>query len=234
MGNLEIGGIMFNLEFWQNWADFFMMIILPAIFATIRIIVSTMVLSSIFGFILAIFLAMYSPMGLNPKKNIYNALDLFVNIVRSLPILILIVALMPLTRLVVGTTVGEAAVVLPMTIAATCFIGRALENTFKGVDPQLIEAARSFGASDMQIMMRVIVKESVPGMISLLSMATINNISNSTIAGTVGGGGIGAIAINYGYQSFNNAVLYTSVLILFIMVQLVQITGNKLYNKSKR
>ncbi len=224
---------MFDLEFLKEWLDFLKIIIIPAIFATIRIIAATMIFSSILGFILAIFLTMYSPTGLNPKKKIYDALDLIVNVVRSLPILILIVALMPLTRLVVGTTVGEKAVILPMTIAATCFIGRALENTFRSIDPQIIEAAKSFGASDMQIMVRVIVKESVPSIISLLSMATINNISNSTIAGTVGGGGIGAIAINYGYQSFNDAVLYTSVLILFIMVQIVQRVGNKLYGKSR-
>lgn len=234
MESFDIGETMFNLEFLQEWWEFFVIIIVPAIFATIRIITATMIFSSILGFILAILLTMYSPTGLNPKKKVYDILDFIVNIVRSFPILILIVALMPFTRLIIGTTVGEKAIILPMTIASTCFIGRALENTFKGVNSQLIEAARSFGASDIQIMIRVIVKESVPSMISLLSMGTINNISNSTIAGTVGGGGIGAIAINYGYQSFNDAVLYTSVIILFIMVQVVQHSGNKLYNKSMK
>nr|WP_312667002.1 ABC transporter permease subunit [Tissierella praeacuta] len=121
---------------------------------------------------------------------------------------------------------------LPLTLAATCFIGRALENTYKGVDPQLIEAAKSFGASDLQVVFRVIVKESIPGVVSIATMSTINYIAGSTIAGAVGGGGIGAIALNYGYQSFNNSVLYTSVFILFLMVQVTQTMGNWLYKKS--
>ena len=218
--------------FFEEWLKFFKKIILPSIFATLRIVSSTVILGLLFGFILSILLILYSPSGLNPKKRLYNFLDFIINTVRSFPILILIVAISPLTRKIVGTTVGEKAVILPMVLAATCFISRALENVYKGVDNQLIEAAKSFGATDLQIVLKVIVKESVPGIISIVTMSTINFIAGSTIAGAVGGGGIGAIALNYGYQSFNNSVLYTSVFILFLMVQITQIGGNYLYKKS--
>ncbi|MBU5256083.1 methionine ABC transporter permease [Tissierella praeacuta] len=223
---------MLDTGFWQDWWKFFRKIIAPSVFATLRMVGATVLLGMLFGFGLSILLTMYSPTGLNPKKKVYKFLDFIVNTVRSFPILILIVAVSPLTRKIVGTTVGEKAVILPLTLAATCFIGRALENTYKGVDPQLIEAAKSFGASDLQVVFRVIVKESIPGIVSIATMSTINYIAGSTIAGAVGGGGIGAIALNYGYQSFNNSVLYTSVFILFLMVQVTQTMGNWLYKKS--
>lgn len=223
---------MFNIEFWQEWWNFFNKIIVPSTFTTLKIVIFTILLGGLLGFILSILLVTFCPDGLNPKKNIYKILDFVVNTIRSFPILILIVAISPLTRKIVGTTVGERAVIFPLAIAATSFIARALEGTFKSVDPQLIEAARSFGASNLQIIFRVIVRESRAGIISVLTMATITYISGSTIAGAVGGGGIGAIALNYGYQSFNDSVLYTSILVLFIMVQLAQEIGNYLYKKN--
>ncbi len=223
---------MLKSEFFQEWWKFFTKIIAPSVLATLKIVGMTVFFGMILGFALSILLTLHSPTGLNPKKRTYKGLDFLVNTVRSFPILILIVAVSPITRKIIGTTVGEKAVILPLTLAATCFIARALENTYKSVDPQLIEAAQSFGASDLQIILRVIVKESVPGIISIGTMATINFIAGSTIAGAVGGGGIGAIALNYGYQSFNNSVLYTSVFILFLMVQMAQLIGNWLYKKS--
>ena len=107
-----------------------------------------------------------------------------------------------------------------------------MENIFNAVDRQTIEAARSYGANNLDIMRYIVVRESIPGMVSTLTLAIINNIAGSTIAGAVGGGGIGAIAINYGYQSFNNVVLYTAVVILYLMVQAVQTVGNKIYEKQ--
>lgn len=222
---------MLNSEYWQRWLKYFNKLIGPSIFVTMRIIIVTMICGFIMGFGLAILLTNYGPEGLNPKKRIYSILDFIVNTIRSFPMLILIVAISPLTRKIVGTTVGEKAAILPLTIAATTFIGRMLENSFKGVDKQLIEAARSFGASNMQIMFRVIIKESIPSIISIATMTTIQYIAMSTIAGAVGAGGLGAVALNYGYQSFNNTILYTSVVILFIMVQTTQLIGNWLYKK---
>jgi len=145
--------------------------------------------------------------------------------------LILIVAISPITRMVVGTTIGEKAAILPLTLAATPFIARLIEGSFKEVDKQLIEAARSFGASDMQIIFRVMVKESIPSLISITTLTAITYLAASTMAGAVGAGGLGAVALNYGYQSFNNTILYTSVFILFIMVQIIQGIGTWLYKK---
>lgn len=223
---------MLDNEFWFLWIKYFDKLIFPAIFATLRMVIATVICGFAMGFCLAILLTIYGPEGLKPRKNIYNVLDFIINTIRSFPILILIVAVSPLTRKVVGTTVGEKAAILPLTIAATSFIARALENTFKGVDKQLIEAARSFGASNLQIVFRVIIKESIPSIINIVTMTTINYISSSTIAGAVGGGGLGAVALNYGYQSFNNTILYISVFIIFIMVQITQYIGSRLYKKS--
>ncbi|WP_083439606.1 methionine ABC transporter permease [Acetobacterium bakii] len=192
---------------------------------------ATMVLAFIFGFALSIILIIVRPDGLDPHKRLYKVLDFFVNMVRSFPIIILIVAISPLTRAVVGTTIGEKAAILPLTIAATPFIARIFENAFAQVDKQLIEAARSFGASNMQIVFRVMVKEAIPSLVAGMTLTTISYLAATTIAGAVGAGGLGAVALNYGYQSFNNVILYTAVIILCIMAQIIQGIGNFIYKK---
>lgn len=210
---------------------YFNMILLPAIGATARMLGFTMLLSVLFGFLLAVALVFYAPSGLRPNKQIYRFLDFINNAVRSFPIIILIVAISPITRLIVGTTIGERAAILPLTIAATSFIARLMANSLLEVDRQLIEAARSFGASDIQIVFRVMVKEALPALVSGVTLAAITFLSATTMAGAVGAGGLGAVALNYGYQSFNDTVLYTSVLILFVMVQLIQGIGSWLHKK---
>lgn len=223
---------MFSSQFWVEWLKYFDKIIEPAVFATIRMVGATMILAFIIGFAFAVAMTIYGPQGLQPKKKLYNVLEFMVNTIRSFPALILIVAISPLTKMVMGTTIGETAAIFPLTIAGAAFIARLLENSFKEVDKQLIEAARAFGASDMQIVFRVIVKESVPSIISIITLAAIGFLATTTLAGAVGAGGLGAVALNYGYQSFNNSVLYTSVFLLFLMVQVIQWTGNWLYKKS--
>ena len=211
-------------EYWNK-------LIMPSIFVTLEIVFFTVLIGFVLGFIMAILLTFYGPTRLRYKKRLYAVLSFIINTIRSFPILILIVTIAPFTRIVVGTTIGTRAVILPLAIAATAFIARLLESNFIKVDAQLIEAARSLGATDMQIMWRVIIKESVPSIISVITLATINNIAATTIAGAVGGGGLGAIALTYGYQSFNNTVLYMGVLILLIMVNAVQYFGEWLYKK---
>ncbi len=220
-----------NSDFWELWYKTFDRIVVPSIWATMRMVSFTILIGFVLGFAIAILLTLYSPNGLNPRKKVYKVLDFLVNTIRSFPILILIVAISPLTRIIMGTTLGEKAVVLPLSIAATAFIARLLENNFREVDSQLIEAARSFGATNMQIIFSVIVKESIPSMISSVTLTTITYIAATTIAGAVGGGGLGAVALNYGYQSFNNSILYTAVFILFLMVLVTQAIGNWLYKK---
>ncbi len=222
---------MFNSAFWANLWRYFDGIIGPSIFSTLYMLVATMILAFVFGFILAVILYITHRDGLKPNKTIYRVLSFLVNAIRSFPIIILIVAISPITRAVVGTTIGEQAAILPLTIAATPFLARILENAFLQVDRQLIEAARSFGASDSQIIFRVIVKEAVPSIVSGTTLATITYLSATTMAGAVGAGGLGAVALNYGYQSFNDMVLYTAVIILLILVYIIQITGDYLYKK---
>lgn len=223
---------MLSNEFWIEFMKYFDKIIGPAVFSTIRMVTATMIIASILGFGVAVLLTLYGPHGLRPRGKIYKILDFIVNSIRSFPALILIVAISPITKIVVGTTIGEKAAILPLTLAATPFIARLIENSFKEVDRQLIEAARSFGASDMQIIFKVMVKESIPSLISIMTLTAITYIAVSTMAGAVGAGGLGAVALNYGYQSFNNTILYTSVLILFIMVQIVQSVGTWLYKRN--
>ena len=215
----------------ETYINYFYKLILPATMITIRIVFFTMLIGFILGFIIASLLTMYGPNGLNYKKKFYMVLSFIVNTIRSFPILILIVAISPFTRLVIGTTVGEKAVILPLSITATAFIARLLESSFIKVDKQLIEAAKSFGATNMQIMIGVIIKESVPSIISVLTMTTVNYIAATTIAGAVGGGGLGAGALTYGYQSFNDAVLYFSVFVMFLIVNITQYIGDLIYKK---
>lgn len=216
----------------SDWWNFTKQLVIPATLGTIRLVLLVVVIGYALGFIMGSILYIYSPNGLNPNKKIFRIANFLVNVIRSIPILILIVALFPLTRAIIGTSVGPNAVIIPLALAATAFIGRYLENIFNAVDRQTIEAARSYGANNLDIMRYIVVRESIPGMVSTLTLAIINNIAGSTIAGAVGGGGIGAIAINYGYQSFNNAILYTAVVILYLMVQAVQTVGNKIYEKQ--
>lgn len=223
---------MFNSEFWITWEKYFTKIIYPNIGATLRLLGTVMVLSTFFGFIIAIALTMFNPRGLRPNKVIYKVMTFIINSICSFPMIIMIVAISPITKIVMGTTIGERAAIFPLTIAATPFIAQTIENIFMGVDKQVIEAARSFGASDMQIVFKVILKESVPSLVSSLVLSTISYLGATTIAGAVGAGGLGAVALNYGYQSFNNTVLYTSVVILFFIVIVIRTVGNWIYKIS--
>lgn len=211
---------------------FFYKIIYPSIWASLKMLFWCVTLSCFFGFILAILLVMYNPLGLRPNKRIYQILDFFVNLIRSFPLIILIVAILPITRVVVGTTIGVWAAIFPLTIAATPYIARLIESAFISVDKQLVEAARSFGASDLQIVFRIMLKESVPSLISIVTLVSISQLAATTLAGAVGGGGLGSVALNYGFYSFNNVVLYTSVIILLVIVFVIQGVGSFLYKKS--
>ena len=220
-----------NEVFWTNMWRYFNGIIGPSITSTLRMLVATMILALVFGFFLAIALYVTNDAGLKPNKKVYGILSFLVNTVRSFPIIILIVAISPVTRMLVGTTIGEKAAIFPLALAAIPFLARILETAFLQVDRQVIEAAYSFGAAPWQIMLYVVVKESVPSIISGTTLATITYLSATTMAGAVGAGGIGAVALNYGYQSFNDMILYTSVFILLIMVYIIQIAGDRLYKR---
>lgn len=211
---------------------YFVALILPSIGDTMEMLVATMILAFIFGLALGIVLVITRDGGLRPNKTVYGILNFLVNFFRSFPLMILIVAIMPLTRVVMGTSIGVRGAIFPLTIAATPFMARIFQNAMLEVDPQLIEAAQSFGASTTQIIFRVILKEAVPSIVSGTTLATITYLSGTTIAGAVGAGGLGSVAMNYGYNRFDKIILYTCVIILCILVQLIQWAGNAIYKRT--
>ena len=206
-------------------------VMIQAVGQTVYMVFFSKLFESILGFILGIVVTVTSPKGLKPNKIIYNALDLIINVLRSFPFIILIVFIIPLTRAIVGTPIGEAAAIVPLTIAAAPFVARIIESSLKEVDSGVIEAAKSFGASNTQIIFKVMLKEAVPSIISGLTLTIINIIGYSAMAGSVGAGGLGKVAISYGYQRYQTDVMIVTVIILIIMVQGLQSLGNYLYKK---
>lgn len=206
-------------------------IMIQAVGQTVYMVFFSTLFASILGFILGIVVTVTSPKGLKPNKIIYNVLDLIINVLRSFPFIILIVFIIPLTRAIVGTPIGEAAAIVPLTIAAAPFVARIIESSLKEVDLGIIEAAKSFGASNTQIIFKVMLKEAVPSIISGLTLTIINIIGYSAMAGSVGAGGLGKVAISYGYQRYQTDVMIVTVIILIIMVQGLQSLGNYLYKK---
>lgn len=206
-------------------------VMIQAVGQTVYMVFFSTLFASILGFILGIVVTFTSPKGLKPNKIIYNVLDLIINVLRSFPFIILIVFIIPLTRAIVGTPIGEAAAIVPLTIAAAPFVARIIESSLKEVDSGVIEAAKSFGASNTQIIFKVMLKEAVPSIISGLTLTIINIIGYSAMAGSVGAGGLGKVAISYGYQRYQTDVMIVTVIILIIMVQGLQSLGNYLYKK---
>lgn len=206
-------------------------IIIEALGQTIYMVFFSTLFASVLGFILGIIVTVTSPTGLRPNIFIYKSLDVIINVLRSFPFIILIVFIIPLTRAIVGTPIGETAAIVPLTIAAAPFVARIIESALKEVDPGVIEAAKSFGASNLQIIFKVMLKEAVPAIISGLTLTIINIIGYSAMAGSVGAGGLGKVAISYGYQRYQTDVMIVTVIILIIMVQVLQSLGNYLYKK---
>ena len=206
-------------------------IMIQAVGQTVYMVFFSTLFASILGFILGIVVTVTSPKGLKPNKIIYNVLDLIINVLRSFPFIILIVFIIPLTRAIVGTPIGEAAAIVPLTIAAAPFVARIIESSLKEVDLGVIEAAKSFVASNTQIIFKVMLKEAVPSIISGLTLTIINIIGYSAMAGSVGAGGLGKVAISYGYQRYQTDVMIVTVIILIIMVQGLQRFCNYLYKK---
>jgi len=187
--------------------------------------------SVILGFFPAVVLTLTAPDGLRPNRIVYETLSLIVNIFRSFPFIILLVIIIPFTRFVAGRSIGTTAAIVPLTVSAIPYIARVFETSLRETDPGVIEAAKSFGASDWQILFRVYIKESIPRMLNGVILLVISLIGYSAMAGTVGGGGLGDIAIRYGYQSYNTEYLLICSVILIIFVQLIQMLGNHLYKK---
>lgn len=206
-------------------------IILKATGQTIYMVFFSVLFSVILGFIPAIILTLTAPDGLKPNKFIYETLSFIINIFRSFPFVILMVVIIPLTRVIMGTTIGTKAAIVPLTVCAIPFIARIFETSLRETNPGVIEAAKSFGASNFDILFKVYFKESIPRMLNGIVLLIINLIGYSAMAGTLGGGGIGDIAIRYGYQKYSTPYLVVCSLVLIVIVQLIQMLGNYIYKK---
>jgi len=204
-----------------------------ALWETLYMVALSTLFSGIFGFGVAIVMILTGSNGLKPNKALYSVLDFVVNLLRSFPFIILMIAIIPFTRLIAGTSIGSTASIVPLTIAATPFVARLMEGSLLEVDPGVVEAARSFGAGDMQIVFGVMVKEAMPSIVLNWAVVAINLLGYSAMAGVVGGGGLGDLAIKYGYNRFQTDVMIYSVLILIAIVQVVQSIGNRVYERLK-
>lgn len=209
-------------------------LLLKASEETLIMVLPSTIFSVILGFIIAVALVVTDSNGLSPNKGVYKCIDAVVNVLRGFPFVILMVAMVPITRLIVGTSLGETAAVVPLTVAASPFVARIFESALKEVDYGVIEAAKSFGASNFQIIFKVMLKEAIPSILSGITLTVINLIGYSAMAGALGAGGLGNLGIRYGFQRFQTDVMVVTVIVLIIVVQALQSLGNYFYKKLSR
>ena len=195
---------------------------------TIYMVALSMAISTAIGVPLGVLLHITSKGEILDAPMVNRTVGAVVNAVRSIPFIILMVAIIPLTRLIVGSAIGTTAAMVPLVIASVPFIGRQVETSLREVPHGLIEAALAMGATPMQIITRVLLPESMPGIVSQLTTVIIALVGESAMAGAIGGGGLGDLAIRYGYQRFRPDIMIATVVILIILVQLVQFAGNAL------
>ena len=186
------------------------------------------------GLALAVLLILSDKDSLHPMPLLYKILDVGINVLRSFPFLILIIILFPLTRFLLGQSTGSTAMIVPLSIGIAPFVARIIETAFREVDKGILEAARSFGASDLQIIFNVMLVEALPAIVSGMVLVLIMAIGFSAMAGSIGGGGLGDVAVKYGYYRFQTDVLLATVIILIVLVQLIQMCGNWAYRRLKK
>ncbi|NGX45441.1 MAG: D-methionine transport system permease protein MetI [Chlamydiae bacterium] len=197
-----------------------------ALFQTIYMVVMAMIFAVIFGFPLGVILTISSKGHLRENGTLYKTLSIIVNIGRSFPFAILVVALFPLTNLIVGTSLGTNASIVPLAVAAIPFVAKLVEMSLLEVDRNVVEAAIVMGSTDYEIIRKVVVKEALPGVISGFTLAAVNLIGYSAMAGLVGGGGLGKVAIDYGFYRYNTFIMIATVVILILLVQGTQWLGD--------
>lgn len=208
-----------------------MNLFLQGLWETLYMTIVSTFLAYVIGLPLGVLLCVTDKNGIRPNKIINLILGFIVNFLRSVPFLILLVALIPLTRIIVGTTIGSTAIIVPLVIGSAPFVARMVESSLKEVDLGVIEATKSMGATNMQIIKKVLITEAKPSLLVGGAIAITTILGYSAMAGFVGGGGLGAIAINYGYYRFEPAIMYLMVIILAIIVQVFQEVGMKISKK---
>ena len=206
-----------------------------AVWETVYVTILATLFAVILGLPLGVLLVIGEKNGILPlPRAVMSVLNLVINLLRSVPFLILMILVFPLTRLIVGTTVGTVASIVPLVIAAFPFVARLVESSLREVNPNIIETAQSMGASPMQIVYKVLLPESVPSLISNATIAVTTILGYSAMSGIIGGGGLGQIAINYGYYRYRYLVMVIAVILLIVIVQIFQSVGTALSVKSDK
>ena len=208
--------------------------ILLGIVNTLKMTVFSTLFGYIFGLPMGISLAVCDKDGLKPNRVVYKVLDVISNIFRSIPFLILLILLIPFTRFVIGKSYGPTATIVPLTVAAIPYIGRLVESSIKEVDPGVIEAAKAMGATNWHIILHVLLVEARTSLVINATIATATILGYSAMAGAVGGGGLGDIAVQYGYYSWQTEIMIVTVILLILLVQLFQTIGMFTANRIDR
>ena len=206
-----------------------MTLVWPSTLQTLVMVLSSTVFSVLLGLPLGILLCVTDPVtGIMPKPILYQVLTRIVNALRSFPFMILMILLFPLSRLIIGTSIGTAATIVPLSIAAAPFVARIIETALKEVDPGVVQAARAMGSTNSQIILKVLLPEALPSLVSGVTLTIINLIGYSVMSGAIGGGGLGDLAIRYGYQRNQPMVMIPAVIIILIMVEVIQFIGSRI------
>ena len=198
---------------------------------TVYMVFASAFFACIMGFPLGVYLHTTSPAGLAPRQMLYSALSRIVNLFRSLPFIILMILLIPLTRFIIQTSIGPTAAIIPLSIAAAPFVARVVENALSEVESGVITAARAMGSTNFRIIRKVLIPEALPALVSGLALTIINLIGYSAMAGAIGGGGLGDLAIRYGYYRFRTDVAIGAVIVILLLVESVQIAGSIISRK---
>ena len=213
------------------WDNATTKMVVEGIFVTLYMTLATTFMGYVLGLPMGIALVITAPKGLRPNKIIYKVLDVVVNVVRSFPFLILLIVIQPLTRIIVGKSYGPTATIVPLTLSAAPFIARMVESSLLEVDHGVIEAAQSMGANLWTIIWKVMIGEAKTSLIVNVTIALGTILGYSAMAGIVGGGGLGDIAIRYGYYRYDSSIMWVTVVLLIVLVQLMQYVGMKLSKK---
>ena len=211
-----------------------MQMLMEGVWDTLYMTLVSTFFSYVFGMATGVFLVISREGGIKPRPVLYAGLDVVVNLTRSFPFLILMIAVIPFTRFLVGTTIGNNATVVPLVIAAAPFVARLVESSLLEVDGGVIEAAQSMGATTMQIITRVMVPEALPSLINGSAIAATTILGYSAMSGAVGGGGLGKLAIMYGYNRYQTDIMFATVVLLIIIVQVFQSFGNWATRRSDK
>ena len=195
---------------------------------TLQMVFFSTLFAVIIGFPLGILLFITSSTGIMPKPLFNMVLSRIIDVLRSFPFVILMIVLLPFTRFVLGTAIGTSATIMPLSLAAAPFVARVIETALIEIDPGVITAARAMGSTNWQIIRKVLVPEVLPSVVSGITLTIINLISYSAMAGPLGGGGLGDVAIRYGYQRFRTDIMLASVVVIILLVALIQFAGTKL------